>query len=200
MLHHCCCIQEIDSKAKALIITDTVEYLHEYLNQPTVISEDIMTHAIHFLSEDLKDVPTSLCHYQLADIKSVCKIFANWIIVESYTTVPSTAVPNPPKPIVPFPKIFPIRYPAPTYKGDNGQDRLTTSKGALKQQTPVTPKGRKVKVNSKGYQEPISARTISRVAPPPSISPFEAQHQTLYSPVAVRTRSRTVSQNFTTLS
>ena len=139
MLHHCCCIQEIDSKAKALIITDTAEYLHEYLNQPTVISEDIMTHAIHFLSEDLKDVPTSLCHYQLADIKAVRKIFANWIIVESYTTVPSTAVPNPPKPLVPFPKICPIRYPAPTYKGDHGQDRLTTSKGALKQQTPVTP-------------------------------------------------------------
>ena len=35
-LQHYRCIQEIDRKAKALIITDTAEYLHRYLTQPHI--------------------------------------------------------------------------------------------------------------------------------------------------------------------
>ena len=108
-LHHYCCIQEIDSKTKALLITDKAEYLHEYLTQPTITAEERMTHAIHFLSAAPKDVPTSLCDYQLAAIEAVREIFANWRTVESSPTVPTTSVPNPPKPIVPLPKLSPIR-------------------------------------------------------------------------------------------
>ena len=52
--------------------------------------------------------------------------------------------------------------------------------------------------NSKGDQEPIAARTRSRVGPPPNLRPFKAQIQPLDEPVAARTRSRKVSHNFTT--
>ena len=74
-LHHYRFIQSIDSKTKSLLITDTSEYLHEYQTQPTVTPEDIITHAIQFLSAALKDVPTSLCDYQLTAIEAVRAIF-----------------------------------------------------------------------------------------------------------------------------
>ena len=67
-LHHYRCIQEIDSKNKSLIITDTTEYLHAYLTHPQVTEEDLIAHAIHFLSAALKDVPVSICDSQLAAI------------------------------------------------------------------------------------------------------------------------------------
>ena len=98
------------------------------------MTEDRITHATHFLSAAFKDVPTSLCDYQLVAIEAVCEIFENWRTVDSSPTVPSTAVPKPTKPIVPFPKPSLIRYSAPTSKGDHGQDRVTTYKGAFNQQ------------------------------------------------------------------
>ena len=49
-LQHYRCIQEIDGKNKALIITDTAEYFHKYLTQPHVTAEDRMAHAIRFLT------------------------------------------------------------------------------------------------------------------------------------------------------
>ena len=64
-LQHYRCIQAIDAKTKALIITDTDEYLHRYLTQPQITAEDRMTHAIQFLTAALKDVPASICNSQL---------------------------------------------------------------------------------------------------------------------------------------
>ena len=67
-LHHYRFIQAIDSKTKALLITDTAEYLHESLTQTSVTPEDIMTHTIHFLSAALKEVLNRICYPQLAAI------------------------------------------------------------------------------------------------------------------------------------
>ena len=197
-LHHYRCIQVIYSKIKALSITDTEEYLHEYMTQPIVTSEDIMTHAKHLLYAVLKDVPTTVYNYQLAAMEDVRAILSNWRTFEASPTVPPTAVPNPPKPIIPLPKPSLLRYPSPTSKSDHGKYRVTTSKGAFKKQTPVIPKGIQLSVKCKGDQEPIAARTRSLVAPPPNFPPFKAQIQTLDEPVAARTRSCTVSHNFTT--
>ena len=47
-LQHYECIQAIDSKTKALNITDTAEYFHKYITQPHIPAEDRMTHAIQF--------------------------------------------------------------------------------------------------------------------------------------------------------
>ena len=71
------CIQAINRKTKALIITDTAEYLHRYLTQPHIAAEDIMTHAIQFLTAALKDFPASICNSQLAAIDVVREIFSN---------------------------------------------------------------------------------------------------------------------------
>ena len=82
MIHHYLCIQIIDSNKKELIITDTAEYLHEYITQPNVTAEDRMIHAIHFLSVSLKDVPKSIFDSQLAPIEAFREIFANWRTVD----------------------------------------------------------------------------------------------------------------------
>ena len=88
-----------------------------------------MTHAIHFLSAVLKDVPKILCDSQLSAIEAVRAIFANWLIVESSPTVHPTVVPNPPKPILLLSKPSPLRYPPPTSKGYHVKDMISTSKG-----------------------------------------------------------------------
>ena len=50
-LQHYICIPAIDGNTKALIFTDTGEYLLRYLSQPHVTAEDIMTHAIILLTQ-----------------------------------------------------------------------------------------------------------------------------------------------------
>ena len=45
-LHHYRCIQAIDRKTKPMPIIYTEEYLYEYLTQPIVTAEEIITHAI----------------------------------------------------------------------------------------------------------------------------------------------------------
>ena len=77
------CIQAIDSKTKALIIIDTAEYLHEYLTHPHITAEDRMTHAIHFLTAAIKDVPKIIWDSQLAAIAAVRAIFTNGRTIES---------------------------------------------------------------------------------------------------------------------
>ena len=74
---------------------------------------------------------------------------------------------------------------------------VTTSKGAFQQQIPVLSKKSQVAVNSKGDQEPIDARTRSRVASSSNLPHFKAI-QLLDEPVAARTRSSTLSNNYTT--
>ena len=76
-LKHYQCIQAIDSKTKELIITDTAEYLHEYLTQPHITAKDRMTHAIYILTAAIKDMTTSICDSQLAAIEAVRAIFIN---------------------------------------------------------------------------------------------------------------------------
>ena len=194
-LHHYRLIQAIYSKTKSLLITDTAEYLHAFLTQPHVTEEDIRTHAIHFFLAALKDVPNSTCDSQLAEIESVRRIFKNWRTVDSLPPASTKVVPLP-KPIIPIQESAPIRYPAPTSKGDQGRDRVTTSKGASQQQPLIISKNIQVAANSKGDQEPISTRTRSCIASA-NLPPFKAS-QIISEPVAARTRSRKLAHNYTT--
>ena len=57
-----------------------------------------MTHAIHFLSAALEDVPNSICDSQLAAIEAVSAIFSNWKIVDPSSPVYPTVVTPPPPP------------------------------------------------------------------------------------------------------
>ena len=123
-LQHYQCIQAIDSKTKALIITDTAEYLHKYLTQPHITAGDIMKHAILFLTAALKDAPTSICDSQLASIEAVREIFTNGKIIKSTTHKSS------PAPFIPR-QAAPARYRIPTSKGVQKNQPAKTSKGSI---------------------------------------------------------------------
>ena len=123
-LQHYRCIQAIDRKKKVLIITDTAEYLHKYLTQPHITAEDIMTHAIQFLTAALKDVPASICNSQLAAIDAVKSIFSNGTIKTSQNkTSQAPLMKNQAKP---------ENYRLPTSKGERVNKPATTSKGVLR--------------------------------------------------------------------
>ena len=196
-LHHYRCIQAIDSKTKSLRITDTAEYLHAYLTQHHVMVEDRMTNTIHLFLAALKEVPNSICDSQLTAIEAVRTIFENWRTVESLPPASPKVVP-PSKPIVTIKDSSPIRYPAPTSKGDQGRDRVTTSKCESQQQPIVITKKTQVAANSKGDQEPIATRTRSRITSA-NLPPFKAI-QPLSEPVPARKRSNTMSHNYTNTS
>ena len=103
-------IQAIDSKTKALIITDTAEYFHKYLTQPHITAEDRMAHAIQFLTAALKDVPASICDSQLASIEALREIFTNGKKIKSIPHKTSKV------PLIPR-QAAPERYWTPTSKG-----------------------------------------------------------------------------------
>eukprot|EP00804_Cyclotella_cryptica_P009691 CCRYP_011213-RA/>CCRYP_011213-RA protein AED:0.40 eAED:0.28 QI:0/0/0/1/0/0/3/0/488 len=49
-LHHYRCFQVVDSATNCVVISDTVEFRHSYLNQPAVTYADRLLHAINYLS------------------------------------------------------------------------------------------------------------------------------------------------------
>ena len=186
VLQHYRCIQAIESKTMALIITDTAEYLHECLTQLHVTEEYRMIHDIHFLFAALKDVPTSMCNSQLAAIEAVQTIFANWRTLQSLPPKSHTVSPHSHHSYQGRQwRQYGTLHPAITYKGVVQQQQ--------KKLLPI-PKNTQVAINSKGDQEPIAKRTISSInsANPPTIQSI----QTLNELISTRTMSRTVSQKY----
>eukprot|EP00804_Cyclotella_cryptica_P030727 CCRYP_009139-RA/>CCRYP_009139-RA protein AED:0.22 eAED:0.22 QI:0/0/0/1/0/0/4/0/733 len=60
-LLHYRCFQVVDSATKNLLISDTVEFRHNFLSQPKLSYEDRLLHAINFLSTAIADaLPTLL--------------------------------------------------------------------------------------------------------------------------------------------
>ena len=59
------------------------------------MAEDIKIHAIHFLSEYLKYVPSIICNSQLVAIEVVREIFENWQTVEPSPPAYPIVVPPP---------------------------------------------------------------------------------------------------------
>ena len=117
--------------------------------QPHVTEEDRMTHAIHFLSASLKDVPTSICDSQLESIEVVRKIFANWQTVESLPPESPKLLPHP-TPVLPLQLAAPLCYPAPTSKVGEVRERVITSNGVSQKHPLTIYKNTQVAVNSKG--------------------------------------------------
>ena len=114
-LQHYRFIQAIDGKTKALIITDTSEYLHRYLTQPQITAEDRMKHAIQFLTSALKDIPASICNSQLAAIDAVRTIFSIVTIKPNQNKISQAPlISNQAKP---------EKYRLPTSKGDKVKKR-----------------------------------------------------------------------------
>ena len=67
-LPHYRCLTVFDSKTKYVSISDTVDFLHTYLQQPTLTPEDRIVHAVHLLTCAIQDVKSNNTASQLAAI------------------------------------------------------------------------------------------------------------------------------------
>eukprot|EP00804_Cyclotella_cryptica_P001782 CCRYP_018594-RA/>CCRYP_018594-RA protein AED:0.21 eAED:0.21 QI:0/-1/0/1/-1/1/1/0/556 len=118
-LHHYHCFQVVDSATNCVVISDTVEFRHSYLNQPAVTYNDSLLHAINYLSSAIADAPSSALDLQLQAITALRNLFANW------NTMPTAKPPVPPplqRPAPPSraltepqsPRVVPTPVPVPT--------------------------------------------------------------------------------------
>ena len=78
VLNHYRCFHVANSVTKALLFSDTVEFMQDCLTQPTVSKSYCIVHAINFLSCMVKDAPATIYHKQLTSITKLRKLFNNW--------------------------------------------------------------------------------------------------------------------------
>ena len=67
-LNHYCCFRVADTVTKALLFSDTVEFMRDYFSQPTVSERDRIIHALKFLSCALKDSPATIFREKITAI------------------------------------------------------------------------------------------------------------------------------------
>ena len=86
---------------KAVHISDTHEYRHHYLTQPTLTSEDCVLHGLQTLTCALEDAPSQMCEEQLRAIITLQELFGKWTKnVPTYprqNKAPRAPPKNPPK-------------------------------------------------------------------------------------------------------
>ena len=148
-----------------------------------------MTHAIHFLTAALKDVPTGICDSQLAAIEAVRAIFTNGKTVKSTPHKTSQA------PLITR-QSDPARYRTPTSKGGQENQPAKNSKGEIQQTVHTITKKKNITINSADDQEPIAIRTISSIDTE-KLRPVQVIHNSSEL-IANRTISRTLTQKYTT--
>ena len=68
----------MDTTTKSTLISDTIEFRHDYLTQPTITHADRITHALHFLSSALKETPSAVIDTELDAICQLRDLFHNW--------------------------------------------------------------------------------------------------------------------------
>ena len=85
-LQHYRCFQVVDVLTKALIISDTVEFRHDYLAPPAVSYEDRLLHAINFLSTAINEATDDTINAQLIAIDKLREIFNKWQLSTSPLT------------------------------------------------------------------------------------------------------------------
>ena len=79
---------------KAVQVSDTVGFCHNYLNQPTLTHTDIILHGTNTLSCALKYAPTITCDSQLRAITELNGIFQQWSGPSQLNTVPPLPKPK----------------------------------------------------------------------------------------------------------
>ena len=77
-LVHYRCYTTCKAKTKALAISDTIEFCHDYLIQPSLTPEDRLVHAMNILTCALKDAPAAKCNAQLMAIQDMQELFGKW--------------------------------------------------------------------------------------------------------------------------
>ena len=63
---------------KAVQVSDTLEYCHHYLTQPTLTPEDRVLHVLQTLTCAIEEAPIQMCDEQLRKISALHNIFGQW--------------------------------------------------------------------------------------------------------------------------
>ena len=77
-LEHYRCQRVAPKDTKAVQISDTHEYRHHYLTQPTLTPEDCVLHGLQTLTCALEDAPSQMCKEQLRAISTLQDLFDQW--------------------------------------------------------------------------------------------------------------------------
>ena len=77
-LEHYWCQRVAPKDTKAVQISDTHEYRHHYLTQPTLTPEYCVLHGLQTLTCALEDVPSQMCEEQLRAINNLQELFGQW--------------------------------------------------------------------------------------------------------------------------
>ena len=59
-------------------ISDTVEFRHQHITQPTLTSDDRILHGMQNLTGAMKDAPNVACDMQLRAIEELRNVLRNW--------------------------------------------------------------------------------------------------------------------------
>ena len=77
-LEHYRCQRVAPKDTKDVQLSNTLEYRHHYLTQPTLTPEDHALHGLHTLTCALKDAPIQMCDGKLSTISALHKLFGHW--------------------------------------------------------------------------------------------------------------------------
>ena len=75
---HYRCQRVLAKATKAEQISDTVDFRHQYLTQPTITPDDRVLHGMQNLTGALKDASTVACDTQLQAIAELRNVLRNW--------------------------------------------------------------------------------------------------------------------------
>ena len=75
---HYRCQQMIAKDTKYEQISDTVEFRHQHITQPTLTSDDCVLHGMQNLMGFSKDAPTVACNTQLQAIEDLLSVLRSW--------------------------------------------------------------------------------------------------------------------------
>jgi hypothetical protein len=70
-LEHYCCHHVIDSKTKALCISDTVDFCHHHLTILTVTPADTIVHSLDAITNAISNTPSTTSNVQLHAISTL---------------------------------------------------------------------------------------------------------------------------------
>jgi hypothetical protein len=190
-LEHYRCFQVVDSLTKALVISDTVEFRHDYLAAPAVSYEDRLLHAINFLSTAINEATDDTCNAQLIAIDNLREIFNKWQL----TTHPLSLLPQTPSPATP---VAPAQ-PPPSRNTTHSPRVMPTPGIAPPKPLPAPTPASAPRVSPTKTATP-SPRVPASTAPP--VLPVATRTRSQRIPaspglgeaIALRTRSRTLAQ------
>jgi len=210
-LQHYRCYTVADKKTKATIVSDTVEFRHSYLTQPTLTPEDRMVHAMNMLSCAIKDAPATKLEAQLDAIQQLRELLTGWQQQSPSTAAePSKCDQSPPEER-PFPRVDrPLQTktspsvtktqvtetPAPVTRPSAIKPRSATKPAPTAPAPRVQAESYVPLVSFHGIPTPKGGAPAPRVPQSEPIAQRTRAQQGAAEPIARRTRSQSKEANF----